>query len=700
MHPVCSIKRLSALVMAMILAVSMTGCHNSNITGISKGDWIRLIIARAGIEGHTENKPYYMNINEQSEYFNDIQAAVEWQIIDPAYPFEPDEMLNREWTAFTLVNLARDLNEGSQASIKDISKSSFSDSVATAVASGLMKLDSRNMFRPKKMIDRNEAEDCLDLVIEHINNRHFEEDIFEIDWADDAEVFDGSDLYIDEETKSTVVPDDFGAVEGDVIISSKGIDTKAWKVVSQEGNELQLEETDLSKEAESINVQGSISVNFNEAEIYDANGNLLSSPPSGSHQNDYIELMAERTNVQKFELNGFDITIKSKDGSFSVDAEKKLTNGKIYAGIGINGMDADFKMKTNYFIPESVYWHMKFNTSETLGIQSDIKKSFVGDFAKLDSSNFLGSLSNFMQKKEDAVQTELKLATVKVPLFEIPYCDLVIDVILQLKLSGKAEIVLSQNYNFGAEYVNGNFRTIKEHDHTNDFTLKAETTLTAGVRTSIVTIGVNLMDASVNAGVQASFKANVHMFDDDGQMHDYPVDASADLADELAAEADDVVVCVDAAGGWVLNVEFFSSKSEAGKLLGQVKIDILNPKNAPLFKGAGQHFENWQAVDQCTRKSRPKSDEREVMETKGKISLNAYSLAVHPGETKSISVLGLPAGYSLTDLTCTSSDPSVASVSGLSITGISSGSAVITISTSDGTFHAACNVLVPEARAS
>ena len=156
------------------------------------------------------------------------------------------------------------------------------------------------------------------------------------------------------------------------------------------------------------------------------------------------------------------------------------------------------------------------------------------------------------------------------------------------------------------------------------------------------------------------------------------------------------MVCADASGNWILDLVLCSSDCLANRFIGETKYSILNEKNAPLFKGASQHFENWHAVDQCTRKARPKSEEREVMDTKGKISLEQYSIAVHAGTTKSISVLGLPAGYTINDLIVSSSDPSVASVSGLNVTGVSSGSAIITISTADGSFTSSCNVLVPQ----
>ena len=247
----------------MILTVSMTGCHNKETNSLNKGEWISRIILKAGIQGHQEDQPYFMNINAQSEYFNDIQAAVEWHILDPSYPFDPKETLSNEWTAFTLVNLARDLPKGNSSSIRDISKTVFADQVSSAVASGLMKTDTRNMFHPKDPIDEETAMQCLDQVIEHINNRHFDEDIFEIEWEEGVSVYQSEPPVIDPETGEADVGIDCEAQAGDILVSRNGADYQAYKVVSRDGSKATLEPCDLSEEARSVNVQGSVKINFN-----------------------------------------------------------------------------------------------------------------------------------------------------------------------------------------------------------------------------------------------------------------------------------------------------------------------------------------------------------------------------------------------------------------------------------------------------
>lgn len=75
------------------------------------------------------------------------------------------------------------------------------------------------------------------------------------------------------------------------------------------------------------------------------------------------------------------------------------------------------------------------------------------------------------------------------------------------------------------------------------------------------------------------------------------------------------------------------------------------------------------------------------------ISLSAYVVSLSQGESQKIAPT-LPAGYSESDLKWSTSDASVATVSNGVITGVSEGSAIITVTTKDGSYKGQCNVLV------
>lgn len=697
MHPACSIKKAVLTLAAAILTVACTGCRRDTANSITKGEWIDLLTEKAGMLYHMEEQPYYLNISAQSEHFNAVQAAVEWKILDPAFPFEPDEILNREWTAFTLMNLIRDMPEGNPSAIRDISKTMFAKQVASAVASGLMKTDRRSLFHPKDIMDRDEAENCLDQVVSRINHRTVEKNTMEIDWGDGEEhqLIEYRPTEFDEETMKAVIDPDVPLSAGDLIKWDDGMDSRFYKVASVEGSEAQLEEFDLFSDLESFHIEGHTELDYSQAEIYDGNGNLMKEGPTGNVVSDHIHLMASQTTALKSNIGGFDVSVKHSDGSYTFEAVRKFSDSlKAYASLKLNGFKADYNLsgwvngfKDSFFICD-------FTTTETIGANYDEKMNLAGDFSKLDNDQFFASLKNFMQKKENAQEAEIKVASIKIPVSSVPMADVFVDVLLKIKTTGKAEFVLSQNHEIGFEYADGGLRRISEHDNKADCLIKADCSAAGSIKASVRVAGKDFVDAAVTAGAKASVKTTVHAYDSDGKMSSAEVDAPADVADDLAAAAPDVTVCADAKGNWLLEFEVNSAKTLAHKFGMTYKAAILDEKNAPIFPG-GVHFENWQAVAACTKKDREKHEKLDEIEAKEMIRLGSYSLIVPAGEARKLEITGLPEGVSAEDLVITSDNPAVAYVSGLGVYGVAGGSAIITITAPDGVTSISCSVIVP-----
>ena len=78
------------------------------------------------------------------------------------------------------------------------------------------------------------------------------------------------------------------------------------------------------------------------------------------------------------------------------------------------------------------------------------------------------------------------------------------------------------------------------------------------------------------------------------------------------------------------------------------------------------------------------------------VSLDKDSLSLEEGETAALTATVSPADATNKELTWTSSDESVATVSGGTVTAVKAGTAVITVTTTDGGFTAACAVTVTE----
>jgi hypothetical protein len=79
-----------------------------------------------------------------------------------------------------------------------------------------------------------------------------------------------------------------------------------------------------------------------------------------------------------------------------------------------------------------------------------------------------------------------------------------------------------------------------------------------------------------------------------------------------------------------------------------------------------------------------------------RLDIDTYTIGISAGDVSSIQVTMIPEGYSESDITWESEDPSVATVSGGIVTGVGEGSTQIKVKTSDGKYEAYCAVIVTE----
>lgn len=137
-----------------------------------------------------------------------------------------------------------------------------------------------------------------------------------------------------------------------------------------------------------------------------------------------------------------------------------------------------------------------------------------------------------------------------------------------------------------------------------------------------------------------------------------------------------------------------SAKSQLGKLGLTKKNDLAKLSLLPKGK---THLENFQFVSKCTRKDRLKATKLDSLSVSKKIQLVDYSFVVHAGYVKAIGIKALPEGYKKNDLVYTSSNTDIASVDADgNVSGLQSGSVVVTVATSDKKHSISCNVLVSE----
>ena len=152
MHQVCRNK----LLCLFVLCLTLSGCSAKHTETITVGEWIKEMVEQAEIPPSYDSISYFMNVDKTSLYYDAIQSATKYGILSNEYALDTDQVLNREWCAYTLINLSmRKLT--SVSNVKDIQRSMFPQHVETAVSSGLMDTDKHGRFKPKEIVEKQEA---------------------------------------------------------------------------------------------------------------------------------------------------------------------------------------------------------------------------------------------------------------------------------------------------------------------------------------------------------------------------------------------------------------------------------------------------------------------------------------------------------------------------------------------------------------
>ena len=676
---------------ALILGVCLSACSAAPAETLTLGDWIILIKESAGITDSEAAKPYFMNIGRSESCYEAVQAAFEWGVLDSGHAFDPQSFLTNEWAAYTLMNLHGFAKGADGTAIRDISRTQFREQVAAAVASGLMKTDARGLFHPEQSLDRNEALRLLDTVIRDMNDPSGESHtiLHEKKGAKIREV--PEDAY--DPAEHTVIVDDGASYRPGTIIRLAGQHGICLKVISADGNILKTEEASLTDMFDDIDLSGGGQLNPEEAEIRGPDGALIQEGKLLYTGENRFRHVSVHPSVKKFTAGGYDIVIYVSKTGIRAEASRTLKSGaKIYAALRVNDLNVRYSFKTSE--DGRKFFRVSFDSEEDFGMKKSSAKTLYGDFSSLNAADFASRLTGLFKERKDVSAPELTLCTIRLPIAGNPLLTALMKLSLSVNMNGKAEIILSQQTEAGFETRNGKTRLIRNFRHEEGASLHGDAKAAASASFSLDLMKQSLMDVIITAGARASSDTILHLYDGENRTAVHSP-AAADDAEDLADGNPDVLVCSDMKGNWILDGGVNSAATAAGSLgLGRT-FSILNEKNSALIPALCGHFENGHRVAKCTRRERTVLAGPDGIRTAAKIELSSYAMIVNVGSAKSITVSGLPENTGIGDLVYESSDPSVADVDDAgNITGVSSGSAKITVRTGDGMHSAFCSVLV------
>jgi hypothetical protein len=109
------------------------GLGGNQVQGVTTGDWLTMLNDQFGMTTYVSQDPYYADIDASNPYFEAVQIAYEWGVINDADAIDVDANVTHEFVAMTLVRVAL-LEVNKPAPIKNASKLAAPEEVAVAAA--------------------------------------------------------------------------------------------------------------------------------------------------------------------------------------------------------------------------------------------------------------------------------------------------------------------------------------------------------------------------------------------------------------------------------------------------------------------------------------------------------------------------------------------------------------------------------------
>lgn len=105
-------KHLSFILTFLIMSVILSGCGKQDQNAVSteieggnltKGQWIGMLGEGFGYDQPFNESAVYSDVNTDHEYFNQIQACAEWEVITETGTFGPDQEVTWDYVIQTAV---------------------------------------------------------------------------------------------------------------------------------------------------------------------------------------------------------------------------------------------------------------------------------------------------------------------------------------------------------------------------------------------------------------------------------------------------------------------------------------------------------------------------------------------------------------------------------------------------------------------
>lgn len=357
---------------------------------------------------------------------------------------------------------------------------------------------------------------------------------------------------------------------------------------------------------------------------------------------------------------------KSKDQG---EPEKKT---KFEAGWKVSGT---FAVKNLYADLD-----MKFKTRELFGLDTGIPKSFDKFVFKL----------NYDVEKSVKVEGNLKgeLTLIKAPINCYGVGSVTIEVKLVAALNGEVEIKVSVGATDKIELVNGKFKSTSSPRSSYEFAIRASFTFGPNLSVTIAILGIPIIDVGATAKL---------LIEGEGKIK-YSTDYT-ETGKSLAIERKTVLSYGVQMYLPLLTIEVGASKKTLANKFGlTAEFEVKGKEDLkPIELVKPKEYVIWSDVETLEIGEPVTDEEGTIIDYKyigdKQVESGVYKITLDIGGKGEVKA-DIPDGYKMSDIIWTSNDPSIATVSGTTVTAVSSGSTLIIGKTTDGKHTISCAVTV------
>lgn len=671
-----TLKGLLCAVM-LLFVLPLTGCGRdggvaaggkSTEGGISRAEYIGMLGESFGYNAYVSETDIFTDVSSANQYYSEIQAAAEWQIIDSGETFEPDEAAS---ISFALESAVRAIGTD------DIAASGAAIDMDNLVDFYVNNIARINLSDREAFIDADSARQIIDYAKNYSTSLILPQ-ITEIEFMEGVKPA-GMGIWLNADGATGVLSASEGYSVGDIVFFNATDNSlaRAVKITGIEGETFTFEEAPLEETYSYLNIRGTFPGKVVEA-VSASDGTYV-----GLGQEIYDEMKAYRLAAEDGEyiLKNLSNSVKVDKGSdhfvctASFDVEKSASRSDIDVKASANG-----KLVVGI---KNISVDIVYETSEFLGIPNVFDPKEIKCNLHFDteiSSEIHGSVSASIPLGEVYLQVGGPLSPLNIKLMLTAHLGADGNV----SISYTTANVLTAGWKESAGF-HKDFSSTSKLDFEADATLTAKATLLADLRVGYKSVSKSVVNAQITAGAVAVCKTEADLLGDQPTC----VDLQLYVPLEWGVNQESCII-TDINKSWKYSDVIWNSENSPIKL--------------------HRHLEDWVRTsgDVCTRTD---AVEQELTTPEGEpleeidpfdfepidfdfIELVSYAMYLGQGESLSIGFENIPNDYTQEDLRYEVMDSAVCSVSGGTVNGKSAGSTIVKISTADGMFTVSLAVTV------